>query len=506
MKYIFFLPCAHSSSVTGILIDEACLLKKEGNQVEIFYCDGYLQLCKYNNLGKKSICESCKLKHKYLLKKYLKNENCFSLKKVASNHDLYYSPKEYNYTSVKEIKNIKYENLNIGLGCYSTYVSLTRNSNPLLNDNFRKYFDLLLNESIKMAQIAKKVIKNDKDSIICLFNGRFLDSRPIVEYCSDNNINFRCYEAGITKDLKIKKLFYENSLPHNMKAFAQKVNRYWEISENSFDKVQLAKDFFERKLQNKPVGDKVYTANQVENVLPQKWDSKKINIVIFNSSEDEFLGIGGEYDKHSLFSSQYQGIEFIAKFLLSYKEIHLYVRIHPNLKNIKYKYHTELLKLDEEFPNLTIIPADSPVSSYTLLQNSNKVIVFNSTMGVEANYARKPVILLNASIYYYLNIAYKPVTIAEFEKMLLLDLPPKPIEESLKYAYYYLYIEEKYFETINFSELKTINIHNKKRTFVRYTKLFNSHLLYELFFKIKSLFIIVFKDSKLIISLPVDEE
>lgn len=504
MNYSFFLPCAHSSSVTGILIDEAYKQKKEGNQVDIFYCDGYLKLCKYNNLGQKSKCESCKLKHRYLLKKYFNNENCFSLKEIALEHNVKSLYKNLNYSSVPEIKNLKYENLNIGLGCYSTYVSLTRNTDPLLNDTFRNYFDSLINESIKMAQIVKKII--NKDSIICLFNGRFLDSRPIVEYCSNNNINYRCYEAGITKDFKIKKLYYENSLPHNMQAFANKVNKYWEKNENSVDKIQLAHEFFERKLKNKPMGDKVYTADQVENTLPPEWDSKKTNIVIFNSSEDEFAGIGGEYDKHSLFATQYEGIKFIANFLLTYKDIHLYVRIHPNLKNIKYKYHTELLKLDKEFSNLTIIPAGSSVSSYTLLQNSNKVIVFNSTMGVEANYAQKPVILLYAAIYYYLNIAYKPSSIIELEQMLLSKLPPKNLEESLKYAYYYMYVEEKYFETINFSERTTIKILNKKLSFVGYTKLLNSHLVYELFFKLKSYMKIKFSDSKVFNSLPIEEK
>lgn len=504
MKYQFFLPCAHSSSVLGILLDEALNLKSKGSEIELYYCGNYLNVCKSNYLGQKSKCISCKLKHKYLLNKYFKDENCYSLSDLADKAKLSIQIKNYQYSNVNEIKQIQFKNTNIGLGCYSTYVSLTRNCEPLIDENFKNYFDILLQEASKMVVISNQIISNN--STVCLFNGRFMDSRPIVEICSDRNIKFRCYEAGFTKDMRIKKLFFEDSLPHDMLAFANKVNYYWLNNENFEVKEKVSKDFFERKINNLPAGDIVYTAFQDKNLLPENWDFNKQNIVIYNSSEDEFVGIGGEYDNYSLFSSQLLGITAIAELLVTQNDIHLYLRIHPNLKNNNYKYHTKLLALESQYDNLTVIPADSPISSYTLLKNAHKVVVFNSTMGVEAVYAGIPVILLTAAIYYFLDIAYKPSTLRQLEEMLKDSLLPKPRLDAYKYAYYYLYIEENYYDVINFSDLNELKIHNHEFSFTHYSNLFGSNLLFWAYFKIKSKMNLFFKDIRIIKSLPLIEK
>lgn len=504
MKYQFFLPCSHSSSVLGILLDEALNLKSNGSEIELYYCGNYLNVCKSNYLGQKSKCISCRLKHEYLLNKYFKNENCYSLKDLAYKANIIPELQNYRYSTVTDIKQIQYNNINIGLGCYSTYVSLTRNCEPLIDENFKTYFDILLQESSKMVTISHQIINNN-NHIVCLFNGRFMDSRPIVETCAERKVKFRCYEAGFTKEMRIKKLFFEDSLPHDMQSFANKVNYYWEKGENFDQKEQIAKEFFERKLNNLSVGDMIYTINQDINLLPDNWNDKKQNIVFFSSSEDEFVGVGGEYDEHSLFPTQLEGIIAIAEMLKGKKDIHLYLRIHPNLKYVTYKYHTKLLELESRFKNITVIRSNSLVSSYSLLKNCQKVIVFNSTMGVEAVYAGKPVILLTAAFYFYLDIAYIPKTINELEEMLINDLNPKPKLDALKYAYYYLYIEETYFDTINFSDVKTMKIYNRILAFTKYSKLFGSNILFWLYFKIISQIRILFIDSKVFNALPTIE-
>tara|TARA_B110000027_G_C16113899_1_gene299198 strand:+ start:1045 stop:2565 length:1521 start_codon:yes stop_codon:yes gene_type:complete len=506
MKYNFFLPSADQSSVFGILIDEALKLKKEGSDVSLYYCDNVVNICKSNPLGQKSKCVRCRLKHKHLLKKHFKNENCFSLNEITSESQVLFQKKDYKYSSISEIKQIEFDNTNIGLGSYSTYVSLTRNCDPLINNEFKRYFDMLLNESSKMVLIFNQIIQKKTDSTVCLFNGRFIESRPIVEVCANNNIEFRCYEAGITMDGKTKKLFFKNSLPHDMLAFTAKANYYWERNEKIQKKIKISDEFFERKLNNLPVGDKVFTKNQDRNLLPSNWDKKHQNIVIFTSSEDEFVGIGGEWDEHSLFTSQVKGIIAIAEMLKEERNTHLYIRIHPNLKDIKYKYHTDILNLESQFKNITIIKGDSLISSYTLLENSNKVVVFNSTMGVEANKIGKPVILLTAAIYYYLDIAYKPQTVDDLFNMLINPLEPKPTLGASKYAYYNLFVEENYFNYINFSDIIQKNIFNKSLHFPHFANFFGSNILFSIYFTVVSRIKTLFSDTKIIEKLPVIEK
>lgn len=503
MKYQFFLPCAHSSSVLGILLDEALKFKSNGSDVQIYYCGNYLSVCKYNYLGKKSTCISCEMKHKYLINKYFKNENCYSLNDLANNAKIILPSNQFKYSNVNEIKQIEFNNTNIGLGCYSTYVSLTRNCEPHIDENFKSYFNILLQESSKMVSILPLIIRNN--NIVCLFNGRFMDSRPIVEICSARNIKFRCYEAGLTKEMRIKKLFFEDSMPHDMQVIANKANYYWRNNENFGEKEQIAKVFFDRKINNLATGDTVYTSSQDKGLLPDNWDDKKQNIVIFNSSEDEFVGIGGEYDNYSLFPSQLEGISAIAELLINQNDIQIYLRIHPNLNNINYKYHTKLLTLNSKYKNLTVIPSDSKISSYSLLKKANKVIVFNSTMGVEAVYAGVPVILLTAAIYYYLDIAYKPTTIEQLFEMLIKPLKPKDKLGAYKFAYYYLYIEENHYEKINFSDLKQFKIYNREFSFTQYSNIFGSNIIFLAYFKLVSKIMTLFSDKKLIEHIPSTE-
>lgn len=73
------------------------------------------------------------------------------------------------------------------------------------------------------------------------------------------------------------------------------------------------------------------------------------------------------------------------------------------------------------------------------MENSEKVIVFMSTMGLESSYWGKPVIALYKTIYSYQNIVYQPVS--ENEMFDLIDdpnLPAKvqPKENWYKPAYY----------------------------------------------------------------------
>ena len=65
-------------------------------------------------------------------------------------------------------------------------------------------------------------------------------------------------------------------------------------------------------------------------------------------------------------------------------EYHFYLRIHPNLTNVHFEYREKLLALEEIYPNITVIDAPSPISTYALMDVADKIIVFGSTAGAES--------------------------------------------------------------------------------------------------------------------------
>jgi hypothetical protein len=163
-------------------------------------------------------------------------------------------------------------------------------------------------------------------------------------------------------------------------------------------------------------------------------DKNKINIVIYNSSEDEFAAIGDEW-KNPIFVDQHDEIASIVHSMRGNKRVHIYLRVHPNLKNVKYKQLDKIYSLHA--PNFTIIPPESPISSYALLEKASKVVTFGSTVGVEATYCGIPSILAGQSYYRNLDCTYNPNSHEELIEMLLADLPPKEKEGALKYGYFF---------------------------------------------------------------------
>jgi hypothetical protein len=112
--------------------------------------------------------------------------------------------------------------------------------------------------------------------------------------------------------------------------------------------------------------------------------------------------------------------------------------------------------LENEYDNITVIPAWSNASTYTVMENCDKVISFGSTMGIESSYWGKPSILLGPSSYFYDDVAYIPKTKEEILDLLKMDLRPKFNIEILKFGAYILNKDPL------LEEYSTVNYHSSK--------------------------------------------
>ena len=154
---------------------------------------------------------------------------------------------------------------------------------------------------------------------------------------------------------------------------------------------------------------------------PNVEDPKKKKIAIFNSSEDEFMAIGGSWEENRLFKNQYEGLTFISNYAKDHNII-FYLRIHPNLRGTQKSYLEKLLALKSD--NFVVIPPESKISTYNLMYNCDAIITFGSSIGVEATYWSKPSILLGNCFYRHLNITYNPTSTKELITLIESDLEP----------------------------------------------------------------------------------
>lgn len=421
------------------MIDEAEISARFGNQVYFLLCNHNFRYCGCNMHGSPFKCFRCERFAKGLLKKCSPSIKVIEMDKhLMEELNEEVDKVKLDYNSVKDIKSLVYKGAKVGMGCLSAFISHSRNNNPLIDDEFRAYFDKVLRKGCLYAEFQYRMIKEIQPDRIQLFNGRFMETRPASDIAIQNQILLRSNEQWrVFPHRFIKRQFY-NALPHSIEANHNWFESMWKDEYiPQVEKERIGRRFFESKYTHAFGGDKDYTAKQIAAKLPDNWDRTKKNYVIFNSSEDEFTAIGGEYEERKVFNSQYDGVAYIAGLFKDREDVNIYLRIHPNLAKIKYKYHTDLLSLGEKYDNLFVIPGDSDVSSYALMREAYRVITFGSTTGIEATYMGKTVIALCVNWFSGLDISYNPTSVEETERLILVeDLSPKPQTEAIKFGYF----------------------------------------------------------------------
>lgn len=418
---------------------EECRIKnEEGCDVYMVGCDSTVGICHYNPMGDKCKCMFCKYTMRRFIKQLTRLNDRYHYIPISSlvSKDMIEEAEKtiFNYSNVKELKQLTYKQIDIGYGAFSTYATATRNIMPSFNDALHDYLDYEMRSEIRETLAIDKIINKIQPNLLIFHNGRFNNLKPWLCATRKYGIDFIVTETKPSLERVMTKDNFFNESPHSFDAIRKKILKAWE---NCGDKgEEIGRLFFENKRNAKPAGDKVYTGNQIVGKLPDGFDKSKRNIAIFNSSEDEFFAISKEYDDSVLFENQYEGLKRIFEHYKDRTDIHFYLRIHPNLKYVRSKSHTNLYKLN--YQNVTIIPPDSMISSYALMDSSEKIIVFGSTMGVESTYWGKPVINLVKTYYSKMDVVYEPQT--EEELFSLIDtidlLPPGERVDLLKVACY----------------------------------------------------------------------
>lgn len=475
MKVLVFSMSKHGFQ-EACQYEAALEFSKKGADVMFLYCDGALKLCGENRRCDKYRCAYCSLNFKRRVNKYL-NDN---IRKVALSECLTddimqtAKSKHFKYDSSEDLKKLFFHGVDIGYGALSSYVTWTRNLNPdFFRPKVREYFDLLLQVEVKLVLVAEKLIADFDPNLVIFHNGRFNYYKPFYRISQINHIPFICTETAYDLNQNVYREFIDNDIPHSVSFRTKIMNDYWNNAKDKDERDKLTHRFFENRRHAKYSGDKaIYTLGQQEGALPLGFDKNVENIAIFNSSEDEQGVIGDEFDKLSLFKSQYDGIVSIMERFKDDNTKHFYLRIHPNLKNVPYDYHINLHKLN--YPNLTVIPGDSPVSSYALMEVADKVIVFGSSMGAESAYWGKTVICLSFARYLHLGCVYTPKTKDEVWELIdTKELPALDSKAAMKFGYSIITPEKEKFHYLDMSK-SVFLFRGRKRRYPAVFKLFGS--------------------------------
>ncbi len=396
-----------------------------GDKVILLYCNGDLTSCDVNKDHNPIICLKCISKRTNGLK--LLNKKIIVKRLVGSGYN---NTKEDFVNKFNDLNSLYYENFDVGYGVSSSIISMTRNPTININEQNKLIEKLIFSSILVYNAINDFLSKNDTDKLY-IFSGRFCILRAALRACQKNNVDCYMHERGSNHN---KYSLTKNNLLHEIKPFQERMQLKWETYEKENALIEAKKFYLARR--DGEIGNWYsFTKTQVKGKLPPGFDAKKMNLGIFVSSEDEFAAIGKEW-KNNLYESQLDGVRKIIRSIKNSKlNVHLYIRIHPNLKNVKKDIIAPWYELKNDF--VDIISPQSDISSYTLLDNCDKILTFGSTIGIEASFWDKPSILCGNSFYKGLGSTYEPENHKEVTELILTSiLKPLRKEGALKYGLY----------------------------------------------------------------------
>lgn len=424
MKHLFYSTCYPSPHLETELEIALDLLKK-GDDVYFLTCNSALQTCFVNPSHKSVICSACSSK----LTKGLDLIDLPGVKRIPFRS---VDPKcfsildELHFKNVEELKKYKYKDIDLGLAVASSLVSILRNH----EFDLKKHWPNVLRHlktGIYVYESLKLVLEDIMPDAVYMFNGRFIESRPLLQLCEQKNITFFTHERGADKD---RFILIKNQIPHHLSRIIDDIEKTW--IEGSSDKIKIGNKFFVDRRQGINQSWVSFTEDQKLNLLPTDFDPKKRNIAIFNTSIDEYESFPDF--KNLIYSNDNEGIRKIAETFSAHPEFHFYLRVHPNLKGLHNQQMKEIKNM--KFPNLTIILPEDPIDSYQLMFATEKTVTFGSTVGIEALYFKKPSVLLGRAFYENLNGLFKPSTHEEAVKLIKDDITVNDNSDAIKYGYW----------------------------------------------------------------------
>jgi len=424
-----------------------------GDEVFLLKCDGAMPHGCGIDLNKNKLrCLLCKSEF-YTALKMLNLEDKVTLIQINLEKYRNTSMSNLKIKTIDELKAIKYEGFDIGSSVASMIISCTRNPNPKFDNQIKEIAMNHLKDVVAFIKFLEDTIRNNNIQKIYVFNGRLPYYRGALRMGQKENIETLVHERGSELN---KYVLIKNTYPHDLNYIKSMVEETWDDEPDYQLKEKIARDWYKRYITGSNKAVLNFTKNQDEKVV-LNIDKSKVNVAIFISSEDEMETI--EEWKNLIYSNQNEAIRKLMEFEKWNDNVFFYLRIHPNLKgveNAQTKYLNNIL-----WERMKVIEAESPISTYMLINEADIILCYGSTVGIETCFMKKPLILAGRAMYEDLEGFIKPSSHEELcdcinnYPMHGYDVN-KAYVSSLKYAWYiskYGY-NFKYFEQTNYNEIK----------------------------------------------------
>lgn len=440
-RVLIYAPFAMWSPHFETDLELAEIYLQKGYDVSVIHCNRDMGICEPNLDHSSTSCRYC-------TSRFWNGISWLGQDRLADVRS-YYNITDEQKDSIQEIlsgqlktredvENISFDSVDIGLSVMSSAISILREPE----------IDVVLHQDLikKILQVALEVyfsfvnyIEKSPPDLVVMFNGRFAAFRPLLRIARKHGIDVEVHErGGVTGRYSLSR----NTYPHDlgdMKQELARVNRETSLSDE--ERGGVARKWFEDRMRGKDQGWYSFTKHHSDGLLPAGYDYSRLNVVIFNNSEDEFVAIREWYSGNH--EDQNTIIGKLVGTLSGRPDCMIYLRVHPNMARIDNSQIRGIAELKEQYPDLSVIPSDSKISTYALLRAADLVVVFGSTVGVEAAYLGKPCLLMGRAIYEDIPVCHQISEPGELESIVQtiraggvpID-PEEQLNSALQYGFY----------------------------------------------------------------------
>ena len=358
-SYAVFLNLALYSPTIELHQSHIRKIKKDNQYSRILaiICDGKFGGCSVNPFGSPTICNFCIKRARHIV-------HAENLSSVYLSH----------FDSLESNSSFS-ENRLFWCGSMSSVASHTRVES--VNDLNRVWYFLyrrLFKATRRTYFSISRIIEKYKIDHLYLYNGRFSCAKAAKEAARACMIDFSVYDVRRS----VNPYVHHNKDLHNVfECFDRAKTLY---AKNPQASRQEAIKYFNSRGQSSLFGPS-YTSNMKTGEVGNIDDSKKI-LTIYTSSDDEYRFLGQDWGLTQQAIRQFNEIEYICKNI----DPHIWnivIRIHPNQTGVRTKSLSNIKSLNK-LSNVTVCDPDSTIDTYQLLEISNLIVCFASSISLEA--------------------------------------------------------------------------------------------------------------------------
>jgi FkbM family methyltransferase len=363
----------------------ALALRNRGHTVAMVACGGLPAYCeRENNQQQRPPCEDCLHSITLDFQKY--QLPFYRVKDFISATDLEVANRISSELSVEALKLWQMDGIPVGNLAWLNLFQFFKGYPFHLTGERESVFRRCAHSGILMTAAARKIILDYQPDVIVTVNGKFIQWAPYVHLARQLKIRYVTWEdIGVVKNGTI---FAADEIAHS-----QKIDSVWSIEarrpltdEDRREVRQHFKMWAEGTITTFAYYDQTsnHQAENVRSTLGLRPDSPVV--ALFPNVSWDSTSIGFE----SAFTSMYDWAFRVVDYARRRPDLDFVIRAHPAEKKVPEIYKSTTPICDEvrtRFPdlppNVKLVDATHPLSSYAVAQISSVLMVYTSTMGIE---------------------------------------------------------------------------------------------------------------------------